>query len=250
MKRMLTLIVCAVLLTGTLFSQEQVKAPAPAKSRMTFDFFGAYSMATGKYTANDLEQDNAGFAGGGFMAQIKLSWLGKKDFGLGVSYAFQQNAILKQVQDSIVPGGDPNGLGDKPWNNHYLLAGPVMVKEFNRIVLDVSVFVGFVIASSHVFDMMVPVDSVQYSISSGAGIGFAFQARAGVGYRVSNRIILTASISYLGGSPTRKKENFVYSVIEDPPGSGIYVPVYQGYEDIIKKKISTFNPGIGIMIKL
>lgn len=250
MKRLLTLISCTFFLTGTLVAQEQRKAPAPAKSRMTFDFFGAYSMATGKYKATDLEQDNAGFAGGGFMAQIKLNWLGKKDFGLGVSYVFQQNAIQKEARDDTLPGGDPVGLGDKPWNNHYLLAGPVMVKEFNRIVLDVSVLAGFVIASSNVFDMMVPVDSIQYSISSGAGTGFAFQARAGIGYRVSNRIILTASISYLGGNPTRRKENYVYSVIEDPPGSGIYVPVYQGYEDIIRKKISTFNPGIGITINL
>jgi hypothetical protein len=250
MQRTLTLTIISLFLSGTLWAQDQKPDTAAVKkSKMTFDFYAAYSMALGHYKETDRDGDYSGYASGGFMAQIKLNWLGKKDLGLGISYVFQQNSIQHSATDIVPEGGDT--LGDKPWNNHYLLAGPVMVKEFSKkIVLDAGVLVGVVIASSNTFTMTVPVDSVHSSFSSGAGTGFAFQARASVGYRVSKRIILTAGVCYLGGNPTRKKQNYVYSVVEDPPGSGQYVPVFTGYEEIRKKKISTFNPGIGLIIKL
>jgi hypothetical protein len=252
MKRLIPLTTCAFFLAGSLFAQEARVDSVPVKPKMTFDVTGAYSMATGKYKATDLEQDDAGYAGGGFMAQIKLNWIGKRDLGLGVSYVFQQNSIRKESQHDTLPGGNPTGLGDKPWNNHYLLAGPVMFKEFsNRVVIDAAILVGIVVASSNVFDMSVPTDSLgNYMISSGAGTGFAWQIRAGVGYRVSKRIVLTAGVNLLGGSPKRTKTNYAYTLVEEPPGSGILVPVYQGYEETIKKKISTFNPGISMIIKL
>jgi hypothetical protein len=253
MKQLVPLILVSFMLYGPLQAQEQKgDTAAVGKSKMTFDFYAAYSMALGQYKATDLKQDDAGYAGGGFMAQIKLNWIGKRDLGLGISYIFQQNPIQKKVQDSVLPGGNPAGLGDKPWNNHYIMAGPVMFKEFaNRVVIDAAILIGFVVASSHVFDMSVPTDTLGHNmISSGAGTGFAWQLRAGVGYRVSKRIVLTAGLSLLGGSPKRTKTNYNYNVVEDPPGSGIFIPVYQGYEETIKKKISTFNPGIGLIIKL
>ena len=236
---------------SVLPAQDTVQGAAPKKgSRMTIDFSGSYSLALGKYAAKDKEQESSGFASGGFVAQFKVNWLGRKDFGLGISYAYQQNALQKEASDVVIPGGDTNGLGTRSWSNHYLLAGPVMVKEFNRWTVDAALLVGFVVAGSPNFTMLVPVDSVHTSVSSGAGTGFAYQFRVAAGYRVSNRIILTAGFSFLGGSPTRKKENYVYAVVEDPPGSGNFIPTNQGYTEVRKKKISTFNPGIGMIIKL
>ena len=241
------------LVAGLLPAQEVVvDTVAKGKSRMTLDFLGAYSVAMGKYKLADPDNDNSGFAGGGFMAQVKLNWIGKRDLGLGISYIFQQNSIQKDYQDSVIPGGNPAGLGGKPWSNHYLMAGPVMYKEFsNRIVVDAAILVGFVVASSHAFDMAVAVDTLGTTkTSSGAGTGFAYQVRVGVGYRVAKRIVLTGNINMLGGSPKRTKSFYSYSYVEDPPGSGNYIYAYQGYEETVKKKISTFNPGISMIIKL
>lgn len=252
MKRSTTLILCCLFLSGTLFSQEQEqKLPSNGKSRMTLDFFGGYSIPFGKYKSFDKGQPNSGYASGGFLAQLKLNWLGKRDIGLGVSYAFQQNT-LQDTAMRLTPNGMDSSfvLGDRPWSNHYILAGPVFVKAFNRWILDLSLLAGFVIATSENFSITIPEDSIHYRISSGAGTGVAFQARASVGYRISNRVILTAGISYLGANPTRKKENYVYSYVEEPPESGNFYPVFTGYEETRKKKISTLNPGLGIIIKL
>jgi hypothetical protein len=251
MLRFTTLITAFLFLAGIVSGQEnRTDTTGKGKSRMTFDFSGAYSLALGKYSGTEVEEDYSGFASGGFVAQIKLNWLGKKDFGLGISYAFQQNALQKQFKDTVLSGGDPNGLGEKPWNNHYLLAGPVMVKEIKRFVVDAAILGGVVIASSTTFSLMVPTDSVNYTVSSGAGTGFAYQIRVSAGYKVSRKVTLMAGISYLGGSPTRKKDLYYYSYVEDPPGSGNYVGTYLGSETVIKKKISTINPGIGIIINL
>jgi hypothetical protein len=247
------LIILFLVIAGLLPAQDvPADSAIKKKSRMTIDFNGAYSIPLGKYKPSDQEDDNPGYAGGGLMAQIKLNWLGKRDLGLGISYIFQQNWIPKEYQDIVIPGGNPNGLGDKPWSNHYLMAGPVLLTEFpNKVVIDAAILVGFVVASSHVFDMTVPVDTIGTTMtSSGAGTGFAYQIRAGVGYRVGKRIILTGGFSLTGGSPKRTKSFYSYSYVEDPPGSNNYIYAYQGYEETIKHKIASFNPGIGLIIKL
>jgi hypothetical protein len=253
MNQLVPLILISFMLSGPLQAQEQKgDTAAGAKSKMTFDFYAAYSMALGQYKEVDPEADKSGFAGGGFMAQIKINWLGKHDFGLGISYAFQQNYLQKGTADFIIPGGDTSGIGEKPWSNHYLLAGLVMLKEINRWTIDADMLVGMVVASSNVFTIEVPPsDSLSLeTLSSGAGVGFAYQFRVTGGYRISNKVMLTAGFALMGGSPSRKKDTYRYSIIEDPPGSGNYIGAYQGSETVIKKKISTFNPGIALIIKL
>jgi hypothetical protein len=253
MKQLVPLILLSFMLCGPLQAQEQKgDTAAGGKSKMTFDFYASYSMALGQYKEVDPEADKSGFAGGGFLAQIKINWLGKKDFGLGISYAFQQNYLQKGTADLIIPGGDTSGLGEKPWSNHYLLAGLVMVKEINKWTVDAGMLVGLVIANSNTFTIEVPPpDSVSLAtLSSGAGVGFGYQFRVTGGYRISNRVMVTAGFALMGGSPSRKKDLYYYSYVEDPPGSGFYRGVYQGSETVIKKKISTFNPGVALIIKL
>lgn len=252
MKKICTLFLLVAIIGYPVFSQEVNPEPAKKKARLSLDFSGAYSIPVGKYKAVDHDQEHSGYAAGGFLAQVRLNWMGRKNIGLGISYAFQMNN-LQDTAKHVTPSGTDTSfvLGTDPWMNHYVLAGPVFQKEFGRWVLDVAVLGGFIISQSSNFTMTVPLDSMSYRLSEGAGTGIAVQGKISAGYRISNRVMLTAGFSYLGGTPVRKKENYIFAgYVEDPPGSNYYTPVFQGYEEIRKKPVSTINAGIGIIVKL
>ena len=252
MKKLLPLTFLLTVLTSPLTALNPAEGDSlKPKSRLTLDVVTSFSMPAGKYKAVDRSEEGSGYAGNGFTAQVKLNWMGRRDFGLGISYVFQMN-FLQDTALRVTPEGTDTGfvLGDTPWQNHYLLAGPVFQKEFGRLVVDVAVLGGFVISQSTNFTMTVPVDSVSYRLSEGAGTGAAVQVRAGLGYRISKKVTVFGSVGYLGASPTRKKSNYTLTYVEDPPESGIYRPEYVGYEEIRKKPVSTFNAGLGIIVKL
>ena len=235
-------ILILALLTSALNAQtENRDTLANTKSRVIIDVSGAWSMALGKYRETTTTDDYAGYASGGFMGQVGINWIGKHDLGLGVSYVFQHNGFQEKAKDICPPGQDCLGSGG--WNNHYFLAGPVYIKEFGRLIMDISVLGGFVISTGKIFSIEIP-DTLHPYFSSGTGTGFGFQAKASAGYRIGKKIFITAGISYLGGTPSRSKS--FYTLVQDPNVGWTYV----GSETVIKKKISAINPGVGIMIKL
>lgn len=235
-------ILILALLTSALNAQtESMDTVSKAKSRVVIDVSGAWSLAMGKYRETNIAGEYAGFASGGFIGQVGINWIGKHDLGLGVSYVFQHNGFQEKAKNICPPGQDCLGSGG--WNTHYLLGGPVYIKEFGRIIMDISVLGGFVISTGKIFSIEIP-DTLHPYYSSGTGFGFGFQAKASAGYRVSKKIFITAGISYLGGSPSRSKS--FYTLVHIPIIGWTYI----GSETVIKKKISTINPGVGIMIKL
>lgn len=235
-------ILILALLTSALNAQtENRDTVTNAKSRVIIDASGAWSIAMGKYQTTKTTDEYAGYASGGFMAQVGINWIGKHELGLGVTYVFQHNGFQEKAENICPPGQDYLGSGG--WNNHYFLAGPVYIKEFGRISMDISVLGGFVLSTGKIFSLEVP-DTLHPYVSTGTGFGFGFQAKAYAGYRISNKVFITAGISYLGGTPSRSKS--FYTLVQDPNVGWTYV----GSETVIKKKISTINPGVGIMIKL
>ena len=250
MKRLIILALGLILASGGLMAQQDtLQATKKKLFKLHFTGGAAYSIPLGDYKDIDWDNDYSGYAGGGFNVSLGFNWIGKVGFGLGASYVFQYNS-LKDTAENVVPDGHQFELGTKAWNNHYLLAGPVYYQSFGKVTVEAGILVGIVVAMSPNFYITLPaVDSLsQPTTSQGAGMGFAYKLTAGVGYQVSRRVSLSANISYLGGSPSRTKDYYYYHYEEDP----IYglIPVYQGAEVTIKKKISTINPGIGITVKL
>ena len=184
-----------------------------------------------------------------FIYRLVFTGLKNMDFGLGLSYAFQQNSV-QDIADSVPLNANGYYVGTKPWNNNYILAGPVFMKSFNKITIQAGINAGFIISVNPGFNIVLPaVDSLSApQLSEGVGTGFGFQLKAGIGYQVSNRVGLKLDLSYLGGSPSRTKTYYYYYYVQDPV-LGL-VPVYQGSEFTVKKKVNTFNVGLGVTIKI
>jgi hypothetical protein len=248
MKKALLLVSLMVILTSPIFPQQKTLTE-PQRSRVFLLADGGYSLPLGKYASDDKKDSEAGFAAGGFYIQAGAYWLGKHDFGLGISYAFQYNSV-QGTADSVPLNASGYYLGDKPWSNNYLLAGPVFMKSIGKINILAGINAGFIISSWSGFNIALPkFDSLsEPQLSEGLGTGFAFQVKASIGYQVTSRIGIRLDLSYLGGSPSRTKTYYYYYYVVDPV-LGI-VPVYQGSEFTVKKKVNTFNAGLGITIKI
>jgi hypothetical protein len=208
-----------------------------------------YSIPLDKYASTDPENSSSGFAGGGFIVQFAADWVGKRAVGLGLAYALQYNPLDKSAQD-VSPSGQQFMLGSKPWINNYLLAGPSYIQTFHKITVSFAARLGVIISSTSNFYVTIPAldSSGTASTSEGVGLGLAYQLRAGVGYTLSEKISLCLHLDYLGGSPSRTKTYYYYIYEVDPVLGPI--EVYQQSQVKIKKTVSTFNPSLGIIIKL
>jgi len=238
----LTLVLLAV--TGGLMAQQD-SIPVKKKTftRILFTASAGYSMPLGDYKAVDWSADGSGYAGSGFIVSAGINWIGKRGFGIGASYVFQYNP-LQDTAKNVIPDGHLYTLGTKPWNNHYVLAGPVYQQTFGKVTVEA----GLAMSSNFYITLPAADSTSPPTTSEGAGFGFGYKLMAGVGYQVSGRVSFSANLSYLGGSPSRTKDYYYYTYEQDPV-LGL-VPVYQGAEFTMKKKISSFNPGIGITVKL
>lgn len=252
-------IACIVLLlmgwNVSMAQQEMTSVQtSPSKKRnLGLEFNAGYSMALGDYGKSDSNYIKSGYAKGGWFMQFTLDWMGKNSIGLAVQYTFQHNA-LQNVAATVIPDGPfKYPLGTGSWSNHFLMAGPVFMKIFNKVHVDAKLMIGGVVSSSPVFNMTDPVTKENIK---GIGMGLAFQASAGVGYTFSPLLTLKVNIGYLAGWPSKTKtypqQLLGYNEIKDPITGEVidYQPVYSApaeYE--IKKVISAFNPSVGIVFR-
>lgn len=217
------------------------------KGRVYLDVYAGYSIASGKY-ADNTNQKLSGYAANGFTFQFGGSWLAKSGFGLGVTYSYQNNPLQSGfADDTLVDMNEP--LGTKHWNNHYLLAGPVFIREFGKLLLTVKVQVGGVLSYSPLFKLWMPstdtLNPEAVTLSEGPGFGVAFQGLAGIGYRITDNFSVNLAFSYLGANPSRTKEYSMYQR-ETNPERYLFV---QGERER-KKKITSFNISLGVALKL
>lgn len=250
-----TLIFLITLMTALASAQSDTITNQQKKERhVVLDFTAGYTMPFGNYASPDTTEDLAGYAAGGFLFQFSGTWLGKRNLGLSATYCYQRNALQKSVE-FVKPDGHDYYLGTKPWSNHYLLAGPAYSNTFGRFYLMTKVQVGVVLAFSPNFSMSMPENQADSTsppsnyLSGGAGIGVAFQALVAGGYQLTDKLALTMNLSFLGANPSRQKDYYVSSYYYDEELKQ-WLLVWQGGEFTIKKKISTFNFGIGIVYRL
>ncbi len=243
-------------LLTALASAQSDTIPNPQKKRtnVALDIHTGFSMAFGKYALSNTDDKLSGYVSVGFFVQAGATWIGKYDLGLGLSYIFQRNAIRKGVREDTLAGYF-DAIGSRPWTNHYLLAGPVFLKRIGDFSILVKTQIGGVLAYSSNFTVWLPTDAIDtltpgpMKKSDGPGMGVAVQLLAGFGYQITKNISVNVALSYLGGSPIRKRDYYFY-YWEIDPETGRLQPIYQGGEIERKRRISTFNIGAGLTIKL
>lgn len=241
--------------TASLLAQEeaQVTAAPVATRNLAVEFYAGYSVALGDYNGYDKSNGKSGYASNGWLAQVTFDWMGKRSLGIAVQYTYQRSALLDTAANTIPSGPFKYPLGTGSWSNHFLMAGPVFMHQFNKIHLDVKVMLGGVISASPVFNMTDPVSGQNVK---DVGMGLAFQASAGVGYTISPQFTLKFNLGYLAGWPSKSKtygqQLIGYEEIKDPITGEVigYEPLYSApaeYE--IKKVISTLNPSLGVVFR-
>jgi len=249
MKKFLLLISVLVVTCSLMAQTVGTDTVKTKKGKVYLDLTAGYSMAFGEYTANDREDKLAGFASNGFLVSGAVSWCGSHGFGLGVGYNYQNNPLQQEYADDTLV--DMNeALGTKHWNNHYLMAGPVFYKPLGKWLINAKMLIGVNMAYSPLFALWMPstdtLNPEAVTKSEGPGFGLAFQALAGIGYRLTDRLFINLAISYLGANPSRKKEYSMYLNPEPPEVNPVYI---QGERER-NKKISSFNINLGIAFKL
>jgi len=241
-----------LLFSLAVHAQTGLVSEKPSK-KMAVEVSAGYSMVLGDYGKFDRENSKSGYAANGWLVQLTFDWLGNSGVGLAFQYTYQRNALLDTARGVNPIGVDTNFmLGTRAWSNHYLMLGPVFMKTFKRVSIDVRALAGYMLAFSPNFTYTDPV--TKQNVTGGAG-GFAFQFSAGIGYAVSEHFIVKFNINYLGAFPQKKKEykaQFLgyYEEIDPETGEKIWVPVWSDQIDInIKKTISTLNPGLGLIYR-
>lgn len=232
-------------------SQEQQKKEKKAKEKDLFslEFSMNYSMPLGAYGQTDKETQKSGYAKNGWVGSLTLNWLGKTGFGLAFQYDLQHNGY-KDIAATTNPYGTKYVLGTSGWFNNYLLAGPVFIKDFSKVELNVKVLLGVIVATSTNFNVESPVDTSNVSLTA---TGFGYAVNVGVGYRISQHWGVNLQLGYMGGTPKASKtygsEFLGYRVIMDTlTGNWVQMPYYSAptkYE--IKRTVSTINAGVGVI---
>ncbi len=239
---------------GLLFAQTTPENQQPVKkSRLGLEATGGYSMVLGTYGSIDKSNKKSGYATAGWQVQLTFDWMGKKDFGLSLQYTFQKNP-LNDTTRNIVPYGWYNGtLGPGAWTNHYLMLGPVFMKQFGKLHVDARIMGGVIVSASDNFKTQNAYDSLKKDVN--LGTGFAYEFSAGVGYSVSDHLTFKFNLSLMGGWPTKSKKygsQYLGTSKEVDPITGIvyYEPIYSApVEYEIKKVVTTLNPTIGLVYR-
>jgi len=102
---------------------------------------------------------------------------------------------------------------------------------------------GFVISMSPLFKTFNPETKQN---EGGTGTGFALGVNIGLGYAISPKFAVKLTLGYLAGFPKIERQYNANVIGMDTTGHYIYsAPV----DITIKKTVSTFNTGIGIIYK-
>ena len=233
----------ALALSGSILAQTEPNQKQEKKLKgICLDASAGVSFPVGSsYTSTDKTDENAGYAGTGYFIQVNFDYPGKNPVGIGLQYTYQHNPILAFAEDIVMEGSDPNPIGSGSWSNHYLLFGPVLVKQVHKLLINARILVGAILSFSPVFRYYDPVTR-QTTKNMAYGFGYGFSA--GVGYSVSKRVVLQMNISYLGGGPKLSKE-YTSQVWDTTINTNVSLLT----EISIKKIVSTMNIGAGAVFK-
>jgi hypothetical protein len=236
--------ILALLIPFSGFSQKDTKEnKAREKNRMYLDASIGASFPLGNYAKDDPKAETTGYAKTGFFLQANADWMGKNNLGLAFQLTYQNNS-LKDTAKTVIHEGSSLPMGSGNWSNIYILAGPVFLKQIKKIAVDAKLVGGFVISTSPVFKTTNPETNMN---EGGTGTGFAVGVNIGIGYALSQKVALRLTLGYLAGFPKIDRQ-YNTVVIGTDSLTGKYI--YSSPVDLtIKKTVSTFNTGLGVIYK-
>jgi hypothetical protein len=234
-----------VFLPVIALSQQSKTGPAVSPTKGVFiDVALGPSFPLGAYAKSDPDNDESGYSMTGGILQLTCDWIGKKDFGLAFQYTLQYNPIKSSAQNLPIPGSSvPMGTGD--WTNHYVLAGPVFMKYFNKVFFEAKLLGGVIISASPFFKTQ---DPKYASVSNNTGAGLAFSIGAGAGYRVSPNVALKINATYQMGTP-KIHHQYGAEIIGYNYQDSVFIYSAPVTYDT-KKVVSAFNLGVSVIFKI
>jgi hypothetical protein len=242
--RKILLLNCLLFLPFLIFSQEAVKkADSALASRLYLDVSGGMSIPMGYFARDDVKFGGSGFATPGFLVQVNLDWTGKSNSGLAFQYTFQRNSLKNSVKNDTLPGMS-KAVGTGSWTNHYLMAGLVFLHFIHNVYVEGKGMLGVVLSSSPLFNT---VDPVYQTPSTNTGVGPAYGAQFGVGYRISPQVTMKASVEYILGNPKIHHQYGAQQTFDTITGTLVYSPPVTIET---KRTISSLFIKAGIVIKL
>ncbi len=180
------------------FTQKDTKEKKPKeKQKMYLDVSFGVSFPLGNYAKENPKVKETGYAKTGFFIQANADWMGKNNFGLAFQLTYQNNT-LKDTVKTIYSYGSINPIGSGNWSNIYVMGGPVFLKQIKKIAIDAKVVGGFLISMSPVFKTTNPETNLN---EGGTGTGFALGVNIGLGYAISQKVVLKFTLGYLAGFP-------------------------------------------------
>jgi hypothetical protein len=240
---LLSFLVLAITPVFLFAQQPENNQPAVKSKPMYLDLSGGVSFPIGKsYTSTDMDNSKSGYASTGYFIQANFAYLGRSLFGIAGQVTYQHNSFNSgAVNDTLE--GTRYPLGNKGWNNAYLMVGPVYLQSFKKVILEIEGLIGLMLSFSPVFNDTDPADGSNHH-NTGTGVGLGF--RVGVGYEFSPHFTAMLNLNYLGGFPNLNKEYEPMFIGYDTNGQ----PRYTNLTEIeIKKIVSTMNIGAGIIYK-
>ena len=243
MKKIL-LLNCLLFLPFLIFSQETVKkADSALASRLYLDVSAGMSIPMGYFARDDVKFGGSGFAAPGFLAQLNLDWIANYNYGLALQYTFQRNSLKSSVRNDPLPGMS-KAVGTGSWTNHYIMAGVVFLHFIHNVYVEGKALIGVVLSSSPLFNT---VDPVYQTPSTNTGVGPAYSAQFGVGYKVSPQVTVKASVEYILGNPKIHHQYGAQQTLDTITGTLVYSsPITIE----TKKTVSALFVKAGIVIKL
>jgi hypothetical protein len=237
------LLIPLILLQLNGFSQQNaVENTTNEKKNIYLDASSGAAIPLGNYANDDPKDKTTGYAKTGFFIQANVDWVGKNYFGLALQLTYQNNA-LKDTAKTVISYGSSIPMGSGSWSNIYIMGGPVFLKQIKKIAIDAKLVGGFIISTSPVFETTNPETKLN---EGGTGTGFALGVNVGLGYALSQKFALKLTFGYLSGFPKVDRQYNAYVIGIDNSGHFIY----SSPMDIeIKKTVSTFNTGLGIIYK-
>jgi opacity protein-like surface antigen len=241
------LLTCIFLLPFLVFSQETAVKKADSVSAkaggLYLDASGGLSIPMGYFARDDVKFGGSGFANPGFLAQINLDWTGKSNSGLALQYTFQRNSLKSSVKNDTLSGMS-KAVGTGSWTNHYLMVGVVFLNFIHKVYIEGKGMLGVVLSSSPLFST---VDPVYQTPSTNTGIGLAYGAQFGVGYKVSPKVTVKASVEYILGIPKIHHQYGAQPTFDTITGTLVYsAPMTIE----TKRTVSALLVKAGIVVKL
>ncbi len=217
---------------------------ASAKSGgLYLDLSGGLSLPMGYYARKDVKFGGSGFATPGFLGQINLDWIGKDNYGPALQYTFQRNSLKSSVKNDTLSGMS-QAVGTGSWTNHYLMVGVVFLNFIHKVYVEGRGMLGVILSSSPLFST---VDPVYQTPSTNTGIGLAYGAQFGIGYKVSPKVTVKASVEYILGTPKIHHQYGAQQTFDTITGTLVYsAPMTIE----TKRTVSALLVKAGIVVKL